>query len=165
MQLAQNRLAPLDRASPLALGFLLGAAAAACGGHDAGWPSPIVAEPTAAAPHRPDTCPLNIEGVSADIETTGRGVTVSLSASPDQLMLLRARAAAATGLPGGLLAACPCGSLPEGGAAPAAQVSLEDFEGGTRIIISARDPADAKPLAGQVRSQLALVHAGECPRP
>jgi hypothetical protein len=125
----------------------------------------IVAPPARRA-HGVDACPLTIEGVRADIETTGRGSTVTLTASPDQLMLLRARAHAVTNAPGGMLAACPCAaSSGEAGPPPAADVSVEDIEGGTRILEAARDPSDAHALGKLVRTQLALVHGGECASP
>lgn len=115
--------------------------------------------------HGTDGCPLTIDGVRADIETTGRGSTVTLTASPDELMLLRARAHAVTGAAGGVLEACPCAAGGDAGAAPAAEVSVEDIEGGARIVVAARDPSDARTLGKLVRSQLALVHGGDCEAP
>src|SRR5581483_8716923 len=67
--------------------------------------------PRAAASAPADACPLTVEGVSADIEHTGRGATVTLVGPPDQLMLLRARARGVGDVDGGLLAACPCAAL------------------------------------------------------
>ena len=135
---------------------------AGCGAEAASAPAPA----GAVVPDRrhADACPLTIDGVRADIETTGRGSTVTLSASPDQLLLLRARAHALADTQGGILGACPCGAT-AAGPAPASDVSIEDVEGGAKIVVAARDPSDSQALGKIVRTQLALVHGGDCPLP
>lgn len=148
----------MGRALTLALLLL-----ASCGADVAGSSAPVAAPLPGRATHHIDSCPLTVDGVRADIETTGRGSTVTLMASPDQLMLLRARAHAVTDAPGGLLVACPCGAAAEAGAPPPSDVSVDDVEGGTRIVVAARDPSDSQALGKLVRTQLALVHGGDCP--
>jgi hypothetical protein len=145
--------------------------------------TPFAPRPTPIKPAA-DACPLTLEGVRADIETTGRGVTITLASGPDQLMLLRARSRDVATMDGGLLAACPCPSASpmapspavasadaspdaraSANALPSADVAVEDTDAGVRIILTARDPSDAPRLANQVRRQLTLVHASECPKP
>lgn len=109
-----------------------------------------------------EPCPLTIEGVSADIEHTGGGAAITLTAPPDQLMLLRARAHGVTDVAGGLLGACPCGAAADGGAPPPMQTTVDDIEGGTRITETARDPDDARALRALLRTQLGRVHGGDC---
>ena len=138
--------------------------ALACGARETTGLAPVAAAQAVAAARPIDNCPLTVDGVRADIETTGRGVAIELSAAPDQLLLLRARAGAAARGAGGILSACPCGAGDAGGP-PASKMTLEDFEGGTRLTVSALDPADVRALAAQVRAQLGLVHGGECPKP
>ena len=136
---------------------------AACGAETGNAPVPSRAIVPGRAARHADACPLTVDGVSADIETTGRGSTVTLFASPDQLLLLRARAHAIADSEGGILAACPCGATGDAGASPASDVSVEDVEGGARIVVAARDPSDSHGLGKLVRTQLALVHGGDCP--
>jgi hypothetical protein len=134
---------------------------AACGGAVPATPVPAAPAPSAQRA-APDACPLTVDGVRANIESTGRGVAVTLTAAPDQLMLLRARAHAVADLDGGLLAACPCGAPPPT-APPASTVTVDDLEGGARVEVSAKDPTDARALRQLVRTHLGLVHGGGCP--
>jgi hypothetical protein len=146
--------------SSAALWVVLGA----CGGELPATPVPAVPASSAqhAASGAPDACPLTVDGVRANIESTGRGVAVTLTAAPDQVMLLRARAHAVADLEGGLLAACPCGAPPPS-SAPASTVTVDDLEGGARVEVDAKDPTDARALRQLVRTHLGLVHGGGCP--
>ena len=150
----------LDRGLPR-LGLLL--LLAGCGGQDATSSMLMVALPPAAGTHRPDACPLTIDGVRADIETTGRGVTINLIAQPDQIMLLRARAKDVATSEGGIYKACACGLSSDTLALPPSDVSVDDTEGGARIVVAARDPNDAPALTSRLRTQLSRVHGGDCP--
>lgn len=134
-----------------------------CGGESATSSMLMVALPPAAGTHRPDACPLTIDGVRADIETTGRGVTINLTAQPDQIMLLRARAKDVASSEGGLYKACSCGASSDAVSLPPSDVNVDDTEGGTRIVVAARDPNDAPALASRLRIQLSRVHGGDCP--
>jgi hypothetical protein len=140
---------------------LLAACASSTG---AGTPLPYTSGlgPLAVAPPANESCPLAIEGVSADIEHTGRGATVKLTAPPDQVMLLRARARSVTDAEGGLLGACPCAATADAGAPPLMETTVDDIEGGTRITETARDPDDARALRAILRTQLGRVHGGDC---
>lgn len=136
---------------------------ASCGGQDATSSMLMVALPPAAGTHRPDACPLTIDGVRADIETTGRGVAINLTAQPDQIMLLRARAKDVVTSDGGLYKACACGASDDGVALPPSDVTVDDTDYGSRIVVAARDPSDAPTLARRLRAQLSRVHGGDCP--
>lgn len=154
------------------LAFLL---AGACGGAPPSLdvlpsepPSDVVVGRMPAHKHAADSCPLTISGARADIENSGSGLSITISAAPDQLLLLRARAHALPDLQGGLLAACPCA----GGAAadgtpvgPPADVNVDDLEGGVRLVVTAKDPADTAALRSALRGQLARVHGGDCSAP
>lgn len=139
--------------------------ASACGAEGVTAPAPVGTVAPSRTARGQDTCPLTVEGVRADIETTGRGSTVTLMASPDQLMLLRARAHAMADSGEGMLAACPCSAAGDAGTPPPSDVNVEDVEGGTRIVVAARDPSDSRALGRLVRTQLALVHGGDCAGP
>lgn len=148
--------------------------AAACATTNAPPQAPIEYGALSPATSTPDACPLTIDRVRAVIEKTGRGATITLTAPPDQLMLLRARA---RGVPdtGGILAACPCGTpagaaegadggaAADAGAPPPMSTHVDDIEGGARITVTATDPAASHAVRALLRSQLGRVHAGDCP--
>jgi hypothetical protein len=110
-----------------------------------------------------DACPLTIAGARADIENSGSGLTITVSAAADQLLLLRARAHALPDVQGGLAAACPCGLAGE--STPPADVSVDDLESGVRLVVTAKDPADTANLRSALRGQLSRVHGGDCSAP
>ncbi len=150
----------LDRGLPrLALPLLL----ASCGGPSAESSLLLVSLPPAAGTHRPDACPLTIDGARADIEATGRGIAINLTVGPDQVMLLRARAKDVATSDGGIYKACACGASEDNVALPASDVTVDDTEGGSRIVVSARDPSDAPALTRRLRMQLSRVRGGDCP--
>jgi hypothetical protein len=110
-----------------------------------------------------DACPLTIAGARADIENSGSGLTITVSAAADQLLLLKARAHALPDVQGGLAAACPCALAGE--SAPPADVSVDDLESGVRLVVTAKDPADTANLRSALRGQLSRVHGGDCSAP
>lgn len=112
-----------------------------------------------------DACPLTISGARADIENSGSGLTITVSAAPDQLLLLRARAHALPDVQGGILAACPCGLAGEAPSVPPADLSVDDLESGVRLVVTAKDPADTAALRSALRGQLSRVHGGDCSAP
>lgn len=128
-------------------------------------PSDVVVAHIPAHRHAADACPLTISGARADIENSGSGLTITVSAAPDQLLLLRARAHALPDVQGGILAACPCGLAGETTTAPPADVSVDDLEGGVRVVVTAKDPADTAALRSALRGQLSRVHGGDCSAP
>jgi len=163
--------APLARSIAALAAVALGAA---CAETNAPPQAPVEYGALSPATAAPDACPLTIDRVRAVIEKTGRGATITLTAPPDQVMLLRARA---RGVPdtGGILAACPCGT-PGGaseaadgaaaavaGAPPPMTTRVDDIEGGARITVTATDPAGSHAVRALLRSQLGRVHAGDCP--
>lgn len=151
---------------------------AACATTNAPAQAPIEYGTLSPASNAPDACPLTIDRVRAVIEKTDRGATITLTAPPDQVMLLRARA---RGVPdaGGILAACPCGPPAEAGEAgdaggdaaapadagalPPMDTRVDDVEGGARITVIAADPAASHAVRALLHSQLGRVHAGDCP--
>jgi hypothetical protein len=128
-------------------------------------PSDVVATRMPARKRTADACPLSISGARADIENSGSGLTITISAAPDQLLLLRARAHALPDVQGGLQAACPCGLTGETTTTPPADISVDDLEGGVRLVVTAKDPADTAALRSALRAQLSRVHGGDCSAP
>ncbi|HTQ46261.1 MAG TPA: hypothetical protein VMI75_26075 [Polyangiaceae bacterium] len=130
-------------------------------------PSDVVAGRMPARKHSngSDSCPLTISGARADIENSGSGLTITVSAAADQLLLLRARAHALPDVHGGLAAACPCALTGEAASAPPADISVDDLEGGVRLVVTAKDPADTANLRSALRGQLSRVHGGDCSAP
>jgi hypothetical protein len=129
-------------------------------------PSDVVGHlPTRRHSSASDACPLTIAGARADIENSGSGLTITVSAAADQLLLLRARAHALPDVQGGLAAACPCALTGESASAPPAEVSVDDLEGGVRLVVTAKDPADTATLRSSLRGQLSRVHGGDCSAP
>jgi hypothetical protein len=112
-----------------------------------------------------DSCPLTIAGARADIENSGSGLTITVSAAADQLLLLRARAHALPDVQGGISRACPCALTGEAPSAPPADISVDDLEGGVRLVVTAKDPADTANLRSALRGQLSRVHGGDCSAP
>jgi hypothetical protein len=129
-------------------------------------PSDVVAGRIPARKHSTgsDACPLTIAGARADIENSGSGLTITVSAAADQLLLLRARAHALPDVQGGLAAACPC-ALSGEATAPPADISVDDLESGVRLVVTAKDPADTANLRSALRGQLSRVHGGDCSAP
>lgn len=128
-------------------------------------PSDVVVARMPAHKHSTDACPLTIAGARADMENSGSGLTITVSAAPDQLLLLRARAHALPDVQGGIGAACPCGLTGETTTAPPAEISVDDLEGGVRLVVTAKDPADTPALRSALRAQLSRVHGGDCSAP
>jgi len=129
-------------------------------------PSDVVSHiPTRKHSNGSDACPLTISGARADIENSGSGLTITVTSAADQLLLLRARAHALPDVHVGLAAACPCALPAEGGGAPPADVSVDDLEGGVRLVVTAKDPADTANLRSALRGQLSRVHGGDCSAP
>jgi hypothetical protein len=113
--------------------------------------------------HGSDACPLTIAGARADIENSGSGLTITVSAQADQLLLLRARAHALPDVQGGIAGACPCSLAGE--SAPPADITVDDLESGVRLVVTAKDPADTANLRSALRGQLSRVHGGDCSAP
>jgi hypothetical protein len=130
-------------------------------------PSDLVAGRMPARKHSSasDACPLTISGARADIENSGSGLTITVSAAADQLLLLRARAHALPDVQGGIAAACPCALTGEATSAPPADISVDDLEGGVRLVVTAKDPVDTANLRSALRGQLSRVHGGDCSAP
>lgn len=128
-------------------------------------PSDVVVTRMPGHKHAADACPLTISGARADIENSGSGLTITISAGADQLLLLRARAHALPDVQGGLVAACPCGLAGETTTTPPSDISVDDLEGGVRLVVTAKDPADTAALRSALRGQLSRVHGGDCSAP
>lgn len=127
-------------------------------------PSDVVVARMPSRRHGSDACPLTISGARADMENSGSGLTITVSAAPDQLLLLRARAHALPDVQGGILSACPCG-LAGDPSAPPSDISVDDLEGGVKLVVTAKDPADTATLRSALRGQLSRVHGGDCSAP
>ncbi len=128
-------------------------------------PSDVVVARMPSRKHGTDACPLTISGARADIENSGSGLTITVLAAPDQLLLLRARAHALPDVQGGLVAACPCGLAGESASVPPSDTSVDDLEGGVKLVVTAKDPADTAALRSALRGQLSRVHGGDCSAP
>jgi hypothetical protein len=144
--------------------------AGACGGAPATLdvlpsepPSDVVVSHMPARKRSTDACPLTIAGARADIENSGSGLTITVSAAADQLLLLKARAHALPDVQGGLAAACPCGLAGE--SIPPADIGVEDLDTGVRLVVTAKDPAETANLRNALRGQLSRVHGGDCSAP
>jgi hypothetical protein len=142
-------------------------------------PAQAPAQPTTGRASRPmpmsmSMCPAMVPGVSISAEDAPMGATVTFTAPPAQVEDLRARVRRMAEMHehmAGMRERQPVGGRehrgPMGGTMmtplPPADVSVEEIEGGSRIVLAARDPADVEALRAGVRRHVERMRDGGCP--
>lgn len=134
-------------------------------------------------------CPMAVAGVTTAVTDVERGVAITITASPEGVAEVRARAHR-MGEGGGMMTACPCNmAIADGGmmggmmhghmgadagmhmgagtpgmmATSRADTRVEDVDRGVRIILLARDANDVPALREHARMHVDHMEAGGCP--
>lgn len=132
------------------------------------------------------SCPLSLPGTVENVADTDGGVAITFIAPAGQIDDVRARVRQMAQQ--GMMAACPChGVTADGGApvamrrgmrgpgmgpgmmerqgmhSPAADARVDDVEGGARLTLTAKNPADVDALRAHVRMHFDHLKSGGCP--
>lgn len=116
-------------------------------------------------------CPLGVDGASVRTENTERGIALVLSASGDDVLILRERARDAAKLHGpfGRLGKGHDGRHGTGGqhglaalSLPASRATAEDISGGARIEIIPTHSSDKEMLRDRVRERARIMSTMPC---
>lgn len=116
-------------------------------------------------------CPAMIPGVEVATEEAPGGIAVTLTASPGQVAEVRERVRRVADMHTRMQERQPVrGEEPGMGKdtrcmmkLPDSDASVEEIEGGSRIVLSAKNPEDIEELRAQVRQHAEHMKHGGCP--
>lgn len=123
-----------------------------------------------------EMCPMKVEGTTSSVSDTGDGVAISFTTSTGDVAELRRRVhhmaemherhhgMKGEGMMGGHNEAPPSpGSSPKKMMMVPSTATVNDVEGGARIVLVPKDPARLAELRQHARDHVGRMSRGECP--
>ncbi len=107
-------------------------------------------------------CPMHVAGTHISAEDTPDGVAIVFKTSGDVAQLrdrVHAMAAKHDQMAGSGMAAC-CAAMMS---TVPSTVRAEDVDGGARMVLTPRDPAQLTALRDHVHERAAMMASGQCP--
>jgi len=120
-------------------------------------------------------CPMMAPGATSTAVDTDQGVAITFTAAPEAVASLRAHVHRMAERQGTMMAGCSCRmmmgdagrpmagmTMMQGMRMPPADVRVDDVDGGVRLTLTARDPADAPALRAHAHMHVDHMKAGGC---
>ena len=152
----------MEMRKPLLAAIMLSTLALGCGGSKQ---QPTAPAPTTEATAHGGMCPMEVQGTSVAVADTDDGVAVTFTTTGD-VAELRKRVHAMADMHAHMMHGGTMGSgsaMGSGHMMVPSDARAEDIDGGARIVVTPKDPAQLADLRAHAHEHAAQMSSGHCP--